>query len=225
MHKWRCRIRRIMLEFLYGNDVWCICVDTCLVIFEFTSPDVAGSRCSKVAWCILIRESCLKHLTTDLYQNADTRSFFPSKTNFGVQRVVETRICGVMLGVSWRPHLTWMWDVRTSNCEAEFRIRIVMNKNPQCVHCLWKWRHALWMGRRWHEIDMFEGMIQIGEQFQARRIGLWEKEGLITTMRIVTYNINGLRTRLVPPRTLLSFLDSLESDIICFQVLTSLALI
>jgi len=36
-------------------------------------------------------------------------------------------------------------------------------------------------------------------------------------MRIVTYNINGLRTRLVPPRTLLSFLDSLDSDIICFQ--------
>ncbi|KAG0587343.1 hypothetical protein KC19_2G158000 [Ceratodon purpureus] len=36
-------------------------------------------------------------------------------------------------------------------------------------------------------------------------------------MRIVTYNINGLRARLVPPRTLLSFLDSLESDIICLQ--------
>lgn len=38
-----------------------------------------------------------------------------------------------------------------------------------------------------------------------------------TTMRIVTYNVNGLRARLVPPRTLLSFLDSLESDIICLQ--------
>ncbi|KAG0626414.1 hypothetical protein M758_2G123800 [Ceratodon purpureus] len=36
-------------------------------------------------------------------------------------------------------------------------------------------------------------------------------------MRIVTYNINGLRARLVPPRTLLSFLDSLQSDIICLQ--------
>ena len=32
----------------------------------------------------------LKHLTTDLYQDADARSFFPSKTNFGAQRVVET---------------------------------------------------------------------------------------------------------------------------------------
>lgn len=36
-------------------------------------------------------------------------------------------------------------------------------------------------------------------------------------MRIVTYNLNGLRARLVPPRTLLSFLDSLNSDIICLQ--------
>lgn len=38
-----------------------------------------------------------------------------------------------------------------------------------------------------------------------------------TAMRIVTYNVFSLRARLVPPRTLKSFLDSLESDIICLQ--------
>ncbi|XP_002964512.2 DNA-(apurinic or apyrimidinic site) lyase 2 [Selaginella moellendorffii] len=36
-------------------------------------------------------------------------------------------------------------------------------------------------------------------------------------MRIVSYNVNGLRARLSPARSLRAFLDSLDADIICLQ--------
>ncbi|MCO5601456.1 hypothetical protein L7F22_055579 [Adiantum nelumboides] len=36
-------------------------------------------------------------------------------------------------------------------------------------------------------------------------------------MKIVTYNVNGLRARIVPYKTLYAFLRALDADIICFQ--------
>lgn len=43
-------------------------------------------------------------------------------------------------------------------------------------------------------------------------------------MRIVTYNVNGLRPRVSQHGSLLKFLNSLQADIICIQVSRSFLL-
>lgn len=43
-------------------------------------------------------------------------------------------------------------------------------------------------------------------------------------MKLVTYNVNGLRQRVSQFDSLLKLLDSFDADIICFQVLTSLSI-
>lgn len=149
----------------YGKPCWKFSFGWCVMhlcwhlfgVFEFSSlDDVAQSRCSKVGWCILKTGVLLWNIWQLIYTRMLMQGhFFLRKQTLAPKEWLRLfRICGVRPRVSWRPHLTWMWDVRTSNCEAEFGIWIVMNKNPQCVHCLWKWRRALWMARRWHEIDM-----------------------------------------------------------------------
>lgn len=50
----------------------------------------------------------------------------------------------------------------------------------------------------------------------AEQIRKFSSSGL----KIVTYNINGLRSRVSQHNSLLKLLDSLDADIICFQVWT-----
>lgn len=40
------------------------------------------------------------------------------------------------------------------------------------------------------------------------------------TMRVVTYNVNGLRQRISQFGSLLRLLDSFDADVVCFQVLS-----
>ena len=167
-----------------------------------------------------MQEYCLKHLTTDLYQNVDVRSF--EHKFWRLKSGWISDMWGYALGFMAStfdmnvrcPHFELWSRIWSPNCdEQESTMCLPMEMAP----CIVDGKEMTWS---WH----VEGIIQIGGKFQARRIGVREKEGRVTIMRIVTYNINGLRPRLVPPRTLLSFLDSLDSDIICFQVLTSLHL-
>ena len=47
---------------------------------------------------------------------------------------------------------------------------------------------------------------------------LQESKAITETMKIVTYNVNGLRPRVAQHGSLLKLLEALDADIICLQV-------